>query len=1492
MGGSLSLPFHSPVADWFAASFAAPTAAQRLGWPPLVERRSALILAPTGSGKTLAAFLAGLDRLMFSPEPPRERRCRVLYVSPLKALAVDVERNLRAPIAGIAAAAERSGIDCRIPTIFVRSGDTPAPERVAMRRHPPDILITTPESLYLLLTSQSREALASVETVIVDEIHSLVPGKRGAHLALSLERLEALREGAPPLQRVGLSATVRPESEAARLLVGGTVDRAGRWRMRPVEVVDARSRKAFELTVEVPVEDMTRLGEEDEIPSGPAAARPKKSIWPSIHPRLLELVRAHRSTMIFVNSRRLAERLAGAVNELAGEEVALAHHGSVSRERRLVIEDRLKRGDLPAIVATSSLELGIDMGAIDLVVQIEAPPSVASGMQRIGRAGHRVGAPSKGIILPKYRGDLLASAAVARRMEEGLVEESFAPRNPLDVLAQQIVAIASGGTQDIDALFALVRRASAFSDLPRGAFEGVLDMLSGRYPSDEFAELRPRLVWNRGKGTVRGREGARNVAVANAGTIPDRGLYGVFLAGQEKGKSARVGELDEEMVFESREGDVFLLGASSWRIEEISHDRVVVSPAPGEPGKMPFWHGDRAGRPVELGRAIGALARDLAGLPAAEATRRLRSEGLDARAAKNLLAYLGEQKQATGEIPTDRTILVERNRDEVGDWRVCVHSPFGGRVHAPWSMAVEAKIRRETGLDVETLWSDDGMVFRFPESDAPPDVELFFPDPAEAEALVTERLPETSLFAAHFREAAGRALLLPRRRPGARQPLWRQRKRSADLLSVAARFPSFPIILETYRECLKDVFDLPGLAGILADVRSRKVRVATADTDAPSPFGASLLFSYVANFIYDGDAPLAERRAQVLSVDLGQLKELLGEADLRDLLDADAVEEVERRAQGLGEGRRVSSPDALHGLLLRIGDLTDAEIARRSEPDAPVGDWIPRLVDERRIARVSVAGEERWIAAEDLGRYRDAAGVVPPRGYPEALLAPVADAAADLVGRYARTHGPFLPADAARRLGVAESAVRAALDRLAERGRVTPGSFRAASRDGSPPSTPDREWCDVDALRAIKQKSMAKLRRQAEPQPRSAVARLAIAWNAIGEGRRGPEALWSAIEQLQGCAIPASVLETEILPARVAGYRPADLDLLCATGEVLWCGIEPIGDRDGRIALFLADRAPALAPLPREPAGELPGRVLEELGRRGASFFADLQRELGAFTGDLAEALWDLVWAGRITNDTLAPLRSRIARATRRGRKDAAGALRRPRLSPPGTEGRWSLAPAPVRDTGRSPKKHDTEAALALARQLLERYGVLTREAVRAEGVPGGFSSLYRVLRQMEEAGRIRRGYFVEGMGAAQFAVAGADERLRVPDREPRTAVLAATDPANLYGASLPWPEGAGPRPQRVPGALVVIRDGELLGYLARGERELTLFGDASADDVARALAARASTPGRRGLLIARIAGEDAGSSPLAEAFRRHGFAASRSGLLLRPSKRADGEDA
>ena len=819
--------FHPAVRRWFESAFDAPTRPQMLGWPAIARGESTLILAPTGSGKTLTAFLWCLERLMFAPQPAKARRCRVLYVSPLKALAVDVERNLRAPLAGIANVAEGLGEPYVTPSIAIRTGDTPAAERARFQREPADILITTPESLYLLLTSNARDALRSVESIILDEIHALVPTKRGAHLALSVERLAALCTSPP--QRIGLSATQRPLDEVARFLGGvesivrraapagrrgrptrerAEADLAGEFsthrtvRYRAVTIVDAGSKKALQLKIEVPVEDMARLSGAD-IPSGPASlGDTRPSIWSAIHPRLLELIRAHRSTLIFVNSRRLAERLAGALNELAGETLVRSHHGSIARPQRIEIEDLLKAGALRALVATSSLELGIDMGAIDLVVQIEAPPSVASGLQRIGRGGHQANAVSEGVIFPKFRGDLVACAAVAKAMHDGAVEASRYPRNPLDIVAQQVVAMAAMDQWDVDELFATVRRAAPFAELSRTVFDGVLDMLSGRYPSDEFAELRPRITWDRIAGTIVARDGAKRVAIANGGTIPDRGLYGVFLAGAGPG-AARVGELDEEMVFESRPGETFVLGASSWRIEEITHDRVLVSPAPGQPGKMPFWKGDRAGRPLELGLAIGKLTHDLLRLPAAAAISRLtRDHDLDASAAENLLQYLGDQMAATRAVPDAATILVERVRDELGDWRICVLSPRGGRIHAPWAMAAAAKIREERGVDVETLWGDDGFVVRFPDVDEPPDPRLLLPDPDEVQALVVRQLGATALFAAKFRENAARSLLLPKRRPGMRTPLWQQRKRSADLLAVASRYGSFPVLLETYRECL------------------------------------------------------------------------------------------------------------------------------------------------------------------------------------------------------------------------------------------------------------------------------------------------------------------------------------------------------------------------------------------------------------------------------------------------------------------------------------------------------------------------------------------------------------------------------------------------------------------------------------------------------------------------------------------------------------------
>ena len=1470
--------FHTPVRAWFEATFAGVTGAQARGWPPIFAGESTLLLAPTGSGKTLAAFLVAIDRLMFSPDPHDRERCRVLYVSPLKALAADVEKNLRAPIAGIAAHAEIQHAPFRAPRVGVRSGDTPASERARLGKKPPDILITTPESLYLMLTSAARAALASIETVIIDEIHSLVPTKRGAHLALSLERIEALRpRGAPRIQRIGLSATQRPLDEVARFLGGGEIGAGGAVSPRPVTIVDAGMKKAWDLCVEVPVDDMAKVTE----PTADGEDPKRGSIWPSIHPRLVELVRAHRSTMIFANSRRLAERLAGAINDLAGEEIALAHHGSIAKEARLAIEERLKKGELPAIVATSSLELGIDVGAVDLVVQIEAPPSVASGLQRIGRAGHSVGAVSRGVIFPKYRGDLLAAAAGVERMIAGEVEASFYPRNPLDVLAQQIVAAVSMDPWTADDLHALARRAAPFAELPRGSFEGVLDMLSGRYPSDEFAELRPRITWDRASGALTPREGAKRVAVINGGTIPDRGLYGVYLVEDAANpKSRRVGELDEEMVFESRVGEVFLLGASSWRIAEITHDRVLVTPAPGEPGKMPFWRGDRPGRPTELGRAIGELARTIVANKPPDAVRLLRERhALDERAAENLVAYLGEQVSATGEVPSDRTIVVERMIDEIGDYRVAILSPYGSRVHAPWCTAVLARLREESDQDIEGLWSDDGIVFRLPATDDPPPIEPLFPDADAIEDLVVQSLGGSSVFAARFRESAARALLLPRRHPGKRSPLWATRKKAADLLGVASRYGSFPIILEAYRECLRDVFDLPGLVTLLRQIASRDVRVRVVDSRVASPFASSLMFSYVGNFLYDGDAPLAERRAHALSVNAAELRELLDEAELRALLDADAIVETDRTLQRLDGHRPATHADGVHDLLLSLGDLSEPEVASRTSPSEAAAGWIADLVRAKRVLRVTIAGEARLVAVEDASRLRDALGVKLPRDLPAAWRTPVADPLGDLLSRYARTHGPFTLEAVATRLGLGVAPLRAALERLAGAGRVLEGEISPHKRGP--------EWCDVEVLRSLKRRSLARLRREVEPVPQAALARFLRDWQSLTHPRSGQEALLSVVEQLQGAVLPASVLEADVLPARMRGYRSGDLDMLCAAGEVVWVGVEPQGARDGKVALYLTDQRTLLSPPARRAEGDLPARLRALFEQRGAVFFADLVAETAAFPNDVLTALWDLVWAGEVTNDTLAPLRSLMRGADAHAKQRRPLGFRSRRVGPPGSEGRWSL----LRST---PVRSETERRAALTQSLLARYGVLTREAVHAEGIVGGFSAVYDVLKAMEDAARVRRGYFVAGLGATQFALPGADDRLRGvrdPEADPSTSILAALDPANPYGAALPWPETASEtaRPQRAAGAYVVLRGGELVGYLGRTEKHLTTFlptGEPerahAAEALAAALASVVDEGKRRTLLVASVDGEATESSAMAKALAEAGFMPTSKGYFRR----------
>ena len=1512
--------FHPAVAEWFGAVFAEPTAPQKRGWPAIARGESTLILAPTGSGKTLAAFLWSLNRLMFEPAPRAEERCRVLYLSPLKALAVDVERNLRSPLAGISNVAAGKNIPFLSPAIAVRTGDTPSAERAKFLRQPADILITTPESLFLLLTSNTHASLRSVETVIIDEIHAMVATKRGAHLALSIERLERITRR--PLQRIGLSATQRPLEEVARYLGGAnalttkhTKTRSSKAKKtdartdyadsvheefsdeqpaayRPVTIIDASAPKQLKISVQTPVEDMAQMGKPAEQPSGPASQGPvAQSIWSSIHPRLVELIREHRSTLFFVNSRRLAERLAGALNELAGEPLVRAHHGSLARAQRTEIEDLLKAGHLRALVATSSLELGIDMGAIDLVIQIEAPPSVASGLQRIGRAGHSIGQVSEGVIFPKFRGDLVACAAVTAAMRSGKVESSRYPRNPLDVLAQQLVAMTSMERWSVDELYATVRSAAPFAELSRPIFDGVLDMLSGRYPSDEFAELKPRLTWDRVHGQVVARQGAKRVAIANAGTIPDRGLYGVFLSGAEKDK-ARVGELDEEMVFEARAGETFLLGASTWRIDQITHDRVLVSPAPGEPGKMPFWKGEGPGRPVELGMAIGKLVRDLRKVERDDAIATLETgHGLDARAAENLIAYLDDQHEATGAVPDDRTIVIERSRDDLGDWRVAVLSPLGSRVHAPWAMAATARIRDEAGIDVEALWSDDGFVIRYPDGDRLPDTSLLLPDPDEVERLVVRQLGSTAMFSARFREAAGRALLLPRRRPGARAPLWQLRKRASDLLAVAARFGSFPIILETYRECLRDIFDLPALTDIMRRVRSRSIRVVSVESQKPSPFSSSLLFGYVANYIYDGDAPLAERRAQALSVDQSQLRDLIGDTELRDLLDGAVLDTLESELQCLPARYHAKSTDAVHDLLLRLGDLSRTEIEARCEPgiaDAAIDE----LVRSRRGFAVRFASDQRFIAVEDAARYRDAIGVPLPPGLPQTLLEPVADPVADLIRRFARTHGPFTSRDVSARLGLGVAVVDATLARLLASGRVVDGEFR--------PGGAGREWCDTEVLRTVRQRSLARLRQDVEPVDATALGRFLVGWHGLSRPRRGLDGLLDAIEQLQGVPIAASVLEAEVLAARVQDYSPAMLDTLLGAGEVTWVGVEPLGDRDGRLALYLTDHLSKLLPPPAlrgDRGAGLSGReaeIVAFLHRHGASFFNGvLDATGGGFPQDTVDAIWDLVWKGLLTNDTLHALRAYASAPERTRRSGRTSTFRSRRLIPPSAEGRWAVVPSATAST--------TAWATAMAHQLLTRHGIVTRDAAAIEHLPGGFSAMYPVLRRLEETGRIRRGYFVAGLGAAQFAQPGAVDLLRDARDERDEAITAvtisATDPANPYGVLIPWPmvsdEGRGAT--RTAGARVVMVNGRAAAWIGRGDRQLLVWlpeHEPERSRIGRALArelvdlAMRAPDGRRGWLIEEINGRPSVHDPSSRFLLDAGFAATAGGLQLRVPRR------
>lgn len=1498
--------FSAATRAWFTESFPRPTDAQAGAWKSIAAGDNTLVIAPTGSGKTLAAFLWAVDSLVRRPPEPAPRGTRVLYVSPLKALAVDVERNLRAPLAGIARTAAALGAPVPEISVGVRSGDTPAQRRRSLITNPPDILITTPESLFLMLTSAARDTLAGIETVIVDEVHAVAGTKRGAHLALSLERLDARLSR--PAQRIGLSATVKPATEVARFLSGRA----------PTTIVSPTSHKIFDLTVTVPVSDMSSPGTFGEPESANAAPN---TIWPHVEQRIVDLVEAHRSSIVFANSRRLAERLTARLNEIHAERagadltpghnpevpggppahimgsgqtygaepvLARAHHGSVSKEQRAAIEDDLKSGRLKCVVATSSLELGIDMGAVDLVVQVEAPPSVASGLQRIGRAGHQVGEVSRGILFPKHRTDLLGCAVTVRRMLDGDIETLQVPANPLDILAQHTVAACALDPLDVEVWFDVVRRSAPFTSLPRSAFDATLDLLSGKYPSTEFAELRPRVVYDRDAGMLTGRPGAQRLAVTSGGAIPDRGLFTVYMyAGAEGEKPSRVGELDEEMVYESRTGDVISLGATSWRITEITHERVMVVPAFGQPGRLPFWRGDSVGRPAELGAALGRLTGELAAADQDEFESRCIQLGFDDNALINLRALLTDQTQTAGVVPTDTTLLVERFRDELGDWRIVLHSPYGLRVNGPWALAVADRLHQRYGVAASPTATDDGIVVQLPDTDDdPPGAALFVFDPADIESVVTREVGSSAVFAARFRECSARALLLPRRHPGKRSPLWQQRQRAAQLLDVARKYPDFPIVLEALRECLQDVYDLSTLTDVMSRIEQRRIRVVEIQTATPSPFAASLLFGYAGGFMYDEDRPLAERRAAALSLDSSLLAELMGRVELRELLEPDVIAATARQLQHLSDDRKARDAEGLADLLRLLGPLTADEVQDRCAGDGR--QWLDELSGARRVVTVGYAGAQWWAGVEDVARLRDGLGVPVPPGVSASFTEPSLDPVGELLGRYARTHGPFTTTEAANRFGIGVRVAADVLDRMAATGQLIRGEFTMSAPDSS------HQWCDAEVLRILRRRSLAALRAQVEPVSTAAFARFLPDWQYVGSTLRGVDGVATVIEQLAGVPVPASALEPLILARRVADYTPEMLDELLSSGEVLWSGAGPISAQDGWVSLHpSAIAAATLTPVAAFESGAAHHAILESLDGGGGYFYRQLA------DGATRPALWDLVWAGVISGDTFAPVRALLG-SPRSSASTAHRQRRTPRLRgyrplaaanpvDPTVAGRWSLLPERLTDT--------TERAHTQAEILLGRYGVLTKGSVVAEGVPGGFAWLYKVLTALEDNGRCRRGYFVESLGGAQFASPSTVDRLRgyldsLDDdrRTGRAIVLAATDPANPYGAALTWPSAVGDgghRPGRKAGALVALVDGELTLYVERGGKTLLSFTrDPQALHAAALATATLVTDGALDtVVVEKIDGTsifDTAGSAVVAALIEAGFARTPKGLRIR----------
>ncbi|HCW7014989.1 TPA: ATP-dependent helicase [Citrobacter farmeri] len=1543
--------FSQATRDWFTSAFQHPTLVQSQTWAVTAANQHALVIAPTGSGKTLAAFLYALDRLFREGEekyttPPSGKEknvTRILYISPIKALGTDVQRNLQIPLQGISEERRKCASAEIAIRVGIRTGDTPPQERAKLSRNPPDILITTPESLYLMLTSRARESLRGVETVIVDEVHAVAGTKRGAHLALSLERLDALLTTSA--QRIGLSATVRSVTEVAAFLGGD----------RPVTVVNPPATRHPDIRIVAPAANLDDVLA-DNSDSGDAIHKGREgSVWPRIESGILDQILSHRSTIVFTNSRGLAEKLTARLNELylsrrqafpepqgepvhydsstgstgnraqdSGEYIARSHHGSVSKEQRAVTEHALKSGELRCVVATSSLELGIDMGAVDLVIQVATPLSVASGLQRIGRASHQVGGVSKGLFYPRTRRDLVDSAVIVECMYAGELETLTPPRNPLDILAQQTVATVSMDPVHVDDWYALVRRASPWKDLPRSAFDATLDMLAGRYPSGDFAVFRPRIIWNRETGLLTARPGAQLLAVTSGGTIPDRGMFSVLLPeGDEQAGSRRVGELDEEMVYESRVNDIITLGASSWRIQQITRDQVIVVPAPGRSARLPFWRGEGVGRPAELGERIGDFIHTMSD---DNAELRLSPRLRDDNVLSNIKGLIDDQKNATGVLPWSRHLVLERCRDEMGDWRVILHSPYGRRVHAPWALAIGGRLHAQWGADASIVASDDGIVARLPDSDGKlPDAALFLFEPERLLRIVREAVSSTALFAARFRECAARALLMPGRTPGRRSPLWQQRLRASQLLEIAAGYPDFPIILETARECLQDVYDLDALEQVIRRLNTGEIQISEVTTPAPSPFATDLLFGYVAEFMYATDAPLAERRASVLALDSELLGNLLGQGDPLELLDPEIIRQVEDELQRRAVGRKAQGMEGVYDLLRELGPMTIEELAVRHEGTiADVRSWLDNLSADKRIFPVVIADTEQMACMDDAARLRDALGVRLPASLSSAWLHPVNTPLRDLFMRFSRTHTLFTGTQIAQAFGLGVAVADDLLRQLRDEGVLIQLRSGAASiADDARAST----WVNEEVFHRLRIRSLHAAREATRPVPATSYARLLLERQGIispadgsparlpassGGMLEGSDGVTRVIEQLAGIGLSASLWESQIFPARVRDYSPDILDELLATGEVIWSGQKKLGDDDGQVVLHLRDYlAETLSPPSgdSEALSDLQRAILDVLSGGGAWFAQQLSAMIQARTqrsgndewitpATLHEALWGLVWQGYITTDIWAPLRglsrtvsasrqpSRRSPRMRRGRPTYA--LPRPTsvavpvsYTTPALTGRWSLLPVET--------LNDTERMLAWTENMLDRYGVIGRQAVITENVPGGFPALQTLCRSMEDSGRILRGRFVEGMGGAQFAERHTIDRLRDltssnTENQAFTAVaLSANDPANPWGTLLPWPTHPSSLvPARRNGAFVVISAGQLRLYLAQGGKKMMVWSENEempSSEIFSALASALRREPRLRFTLTEVNDKPVRQTTLFTLLREVGFSSSPQGL-------------